>query len=48
MAKPASREELTNYCLRQLGEPVVEINVDTEQIDDLIDDGIQYFQDRST
>ena len=46
MAKPASREELTNYCLRQLGEPVVEINVDDEQIDDLIDDGIQYFQER--
>ena len=46
MAKPASREELTNYCLRQLGEPVVEINVDTDQIEDLIDDGIQYFQER--
>ena len=46
MAKPASREELTNYCLRQLGEPVVEINVDDDQIDDLIDDGIQYFQER--
>jgi hypothetical protein len=46
MAKPASREELTNYCLRRLGEPVVEINVDTEQIEDLIDDGIQYFQER--
>ena len=46
MAKPASREELTNYCLRQLGEPVVEINVADEQIEDLIDDGIQYFQER--
>jgi len=46
MAKPASREELTNYCLRQLGEPVVEVNVDTDQIEDLIDDGIQYFQER--
>jgi len=46
MAKPASREELTNYCLRQLGEPVVEVNVADEQIEDLIDDGIQYFQER--
>jgi len=46
MAKPASREELTNYCLRQLGEPVVEVNVADEQLEDLIDDGIQYFQER--
>ena len=46
MAKPASREELTNYCLRQLGEPVVEVNVADEQIEDLIDEGIQYFQER--
>ena len=46
MATPASREEFTNYCLRQLGEPVVEINVADEQIEDLIDDGIQYFQER--
>ena len=46
MAKPASREELTNYCLRQLGEPVVEINVADEQIDDLVDDALQYFQER--
>ena len=37
MAKPASREELTNYCLRQLGEPVVEVNVADEQVEDLID-----------
>ena len=46
MAKPASREELTNYCLRQLGEPVVEVNVADEQIDDLVDDALQYFQER--
>ena len=46
MSKPASRQELIDYSLRRLGEPVVEINVADEQIDDLIDDGIQYFQER--
>jgi hypothetical protein len=46
MAKPASREELIEYCLRRLGAPVLEINVDDEQIDDLVDDALQYFQER--
>ena len=46
MSKPASRQELIDYSLRRLGEPVVEINVADEQIEDLIDDGIQYFQER--
>jgi len=46
MAKPSSRQELIDYCLRQLGEPVLEINVDDDQIDDLVDDAIQYFQER--
>jgi len=46
MAKPASRTELKQYCLRQLGAPVLEINVADEQIDDLIDDALQYFQER--
>ena len=46
MAKPASRQELIDYSLRKLGEPVVEINVDDDQIDDLIDDALQYFQER--
>ena len=46
MAKPSTRQELIDYCLRQLGEPVLEINVDDDQIDDLVDDAIQYFQER--
>ena len=46
MAKPASRSDLINYTKRQLGAPVLEINVADEQIDDLIDDAIQFFQER--
>ena len=46
MAQPASRTELINYCKRQLGAPVLEINVADEQIDDLVDDALQYFQER--
>ena len=41
MAKPTSRSELKQYCLRQLGAPVLEINVAEEQCEDLIDDAIQ-------
>jgi hypothetical protein len=46
MAKPASRQELIDYCLRKLGAPVLEINVDDDQIDDLVDDALQYFHER--
>ena len=46
MAKPTTRKELQEYCLRQLGAPVLEINVDDDQIDDLIDDTFQYFNER--
>ena len=46
MAKPASKQELIDYSLRRLGAPVLEINVDDEQIDDLVDDALQYFQER--
>ncbi len=46
MAQPASRSDLINYCKRQLGAPVLEINVAEEQIDDLIDDALQYFHER--
>ena len=44
MAKPSSRQELVDYCLRKLGAPVLEINVAEEQIDDLVDDALQLFQ----
>ncbi len=46
MAKPASRSQFIDYCKRQLGAPVLEINVADEQIEDLVDDAIQYFQER--
>jgi len=46
MAKPSSRQSLIDYCLRRLGAPVLEINVDDDQIDDLVDDALQFFQER--
>ena len=46
MAKPSSRSQLKEYCLRKLGKPVIEINVDEDQIEDLIDDTIQLFNER--
>ena len=46
MAQPSTRQELIDYCLRRLGAPVLEINVDDDQIDDLVDDAIQYFNER--
>ena len=45
MANPTTRETLKQYCLRSLGKPVIEINVDDDQVEDRIDEGIQYFQD---
>ena len=46
MAKPSTRQGLIDYCLRRLGAPVLEINVDDDQIDDLVDDAIQYYNER--
>ena len=46
MAQPSTRQGLIDYCKRRLGAPVLEINVDDDQIDDLVDDAIQYFQER--
>ncbi len=46
MAKPASRAQLVDYCLRKLGAPVLEINLDDDQIDDAVDDALQLFQER--
>jgi len=46
MAQPSTRQELIDYCKRKLGAPVLEINVADEQIEDLVDDAIQYFQER--
>ena len=46
MAQPSTRQELIYYCLRKLGAPVLEINVAEEQIEDLVDDAIQLFNER--
>ena len=46
MSTPSSRSEFKQYCLRQLGAPVLEINLADEQCEDIIDDAVQYFQER--
>ena len=45
MAKPNSRSTLQDHCLRALGAPVIEINVDEDQIEDRTDDAIQFYQE---
>jgi len=45
MAIPATRNEFKEYCLRRLGKPVIEINVDDDQVDDRIDEAFLYFTD---
>ena len=45
MASPSSKAELITYCKRQLGEPVLQINVDDEQVNNVIDDTFQFFQE---
>jgi hypothetical protein len=47
MAQPLSRSDFKTYCLRQLGAPVLEINLASEQCEDLIDDALQMFQERT-
>jgi len=45
MAIPSTREQLKEHCLRRLGKPVIEINVADEQVEDRIDEALQYYQD---
>lgn len=45
MANVTTRDELKDYCLRRLGAPVIKINVDDDQLEDRIDDALQYYQD---
>ena len=45
MASPATRTQLKDYCLRKLGFPVIDINVDDDQLEDRIDDALQKFRD---
>lgn len=43
---PNSRNTFIKYCLQKLGSPVIEINVAPEQIEDRVDDALQFFRDR--
>ena len=45
MPAPSTRQEFKDYCLRRLGFPVIQINVDDDQVDDRIDDALQFFHD---
>lgn len=45
MAKPISRQELKEYCLRNLGHPVIEINVSEDQMEDRIDEALAFWCD---
>lgn len=45
MASVTSRQGLIDYCLRRLGQPVVEINLDEDQIDERVDDALEFFQE---
>jgi hypothetical protein len=45
MATLTSRSEFKEYCLRKLGKPVIEINVDDDQVDDRIDEALKYYWD---
>ena len=43
MATPSTRETLKQYALRSLGKPVIEINVDNDQVEDRIDEAVQFY-----
>jgi len=45
MAVPSTRQTLIDYCLRRLGQPVIEINVDVDQIEDRVDDAVAMFRE---
>ena len=44
-SSPASRDELKAFCLRQLGDPVIQINVDDVQVEDAVNLAFQYWSD---
>lgn len=45
MAQPTTRTEFKEWCLRKLGKPVIEINVDPDQVDDRVDEALSYYWD---
>lgn len=48
MSKPSTRQELIDYCLRRLGHPVITINIDDDQLQDRVDEALQYYAEFST
>jgi len=44
MALPTTRDEFIDFCLRKLGAPVVDVNVDSEQVDDRVDEGFKFYR----
>ena len=45
MAPPASRQDLIDYVKRRLGDPVLEINIDEDQMEDRVDEALQYYRE---
>ena len=45
MAAPSSRDTIIEYCLRRLGDPVIEINVDPDQLEDRLDEALEVYQE---
>ena len=45
MAVPSTRSAFKEYCLKRLGKPVIDINIDEEQCEDRIDEALKYYQD---
>jgi hypothetical protein len=45
MATPRTRTEFKEYCLRRLGHPVIQINIDDDQLDDRVDDALAFYHD---
>ena len=45
MSRPTTKATFKEHCLRRLGKPVIEINVDEDQIDDRVDEALDYYMD---
>lgn len=47
ISRPASRQELIEYCLRRLGHPVLEINIDPVQIEDRVEEALEFYREHN-
>lgn len=45
MPRPTSKEEVMEWAMRKLGAPVIEINVDEDQVEERVEEAFEYFQD---